>query len=150
MFKCVLVRNFNCGNGNDACHFKGHYNHLSSDKLIPELVRHIPREISRFPWYFLHYGGKVDTKVHSERHRRSPIPPGGLEIILEAKFAIFDEKRRYLAHLSTLIQRNYKVNEEGMDQENRQENEDDIGLFDDDQADEDDIISLENDEADFS
>ena len=37
-----------------------------------------------------------------------------------------------------------------MDQENGQENEDDVGLIDDDQADEDDIIILENDEADFS
>ena len=43
-----------------------------------------------------------------------------------------------------------KVNEEVMDQENGQGNEDDIGLFDADQADEDDIIILENDEADFS
>ena len=118
MFKWVLVRNFNCGNGNDACHFKGFNDHLSSDKLIPEMVGHIPREISRFVWYFLHYGGKVDVKGHSERRRRSPIPPGGLEIILVAKFAIFDEKRRYLAHLSALIQRNYIVNEEVMDQEN--------------------------------
>ena len=64
-----------------------------------------------------------------------------------AKFAISDEKRRYLVHLSTLIQRNYKVNEEVMDQENGLENEEDIGLFDDDQAGEDDIIILENDEA---
>ena len=43
-----------------------------------------------------------------------------------------------------------KVNEEVMDQENGQENEDDIGLFDDDQADKDNIIILEDDEADFS
>ena len=64
-------------------------------------------------------------------------------------FTISDEKRRYLAHLSTLIQRNYKVKEEDIDQENGQENEDDIGLFDDDQADEDDIIILESGEADF-
>ena len=132
------------GNGNDACHFKGLYNHLSSDKLIPEVVGHIPREISRFLWYFLNYGGKVDAKVHSERHRRSPIPSGGLEIILVAKFAMSDEKRRYLAHLSTLIQWNYKVNEEVMDQKNGQENEDDIGLFD-----EEDIIILETDESDL-
>ena len=47
--------------------------------------------------------------VHSERHRLSPIPSGGLEITLMAKFAISDEKRRYLAHLSTLIPRDYKV-----------------------------------------
>ena len=67
--------------------------------------------------------------VHSERHRRSPIPSVGLEIILVAKFVISDEKRRYLAPLSTLIQRSYKVNEEDIDQENRQGNEDGIGLF---------------------
>ena len=85
---------FNYSNGNDACHFKGLNDHFSSDKLIPEVVGHIPREISRFVWYFLTYGGKVDTKVHSERHRRSPIPSGGLEIILVAKFAISDENRR--------------------------------------------------------
>ena len=64
-----------------------------------------------------------------------------------AKFTISDEKQRYLAHLSTLIQRNYKVNEEDIDQENGLENENDIGLFDDDIADEDDIIILESDEA---
>ena len=150
MFKWVLIRNFNYGNGNDACHFNGLNDHLSSDKLFPELEGHILREISRFVWHFLNYGGKVDAKVHSECHRRSPIPSGGLEIILLAKFAISDEKRRYLAHLSTLIRRNYKVNEEVMDQENGQVNEDDIGLFDDDQADEDGIINLKNDEADFS
>ena len=56
----------------------------------------------------------------------------------------------YLAHLSTLIQRNYKVKEEDIDQENQQENENDIGLIDNDQADEDDIIISESDEADFS
>ena len=138
---------FNYGNGNDACHFKGLNDHLSSDKIIPEVVGHILREIYRFVWYFLNYGGKVDAKVHSECHRRSPIPSGGLEIILVAKFALSDEKRRYLAHLSTLIQRNYKVNEEAIDQENGQENEDDTCPFDDDQADED---ILENEEAEFS
>ena len=123
---------------------------MSSDKLCPEVEGNILREISRFVWHFLNNGGKVDAKVHSERHRRSPTPSGGLGIILVAKFAISDEKRRYLAHLSTLIQWNYKVNEKFMDQENGQENEDDIGLFDDDQADEDGIINLKNDEADFS
>ena len=29
MFKLVLVRNFNCANGNDACQFKGLNDHLS-------------------------------------------------------------------------------------------------------------------------
>ena len=67
--------------------------------------------------------------VYSDRHKRSPIPSGGLEMILVKKFAISDEKQMYLVHLSTLIQRNYKLNEEDIDQENGQENEDNIGLF---------------------
>ena len=43
-----------------------------------------------------------------------------------------------------------EVNEEVKDQENGQENEDDKGLFDNDQADKDNIIILEDGEADFS
>ena len=48
---------------------------------------------------FLMYVGKVCSQVHTERPRLSPIPSGGLEILLMAKLTISDEKRRYLAHL---------------------------------------------------
>ena len=79
------------------------------DKLIPVVVGRIPREISRFVWYFITYGGKVCSQVYSERPMLSPIPSGGLEILLMVKLTISDEKRRYLAHVKTLSERNYQV-----------------------------------------
>ena len=73
------------------------------DKLVPVVVGHIPREISRFVWYFIKYGGKVCSQVHSEHPRLSPIP------LLMAKLTISDVKRRYPAHLKTLIEMKYQV-----------------------------------------
>ena len=105
-----------------------------------------PRHDLQFVWYFLNYSGKVDAKVHSERHRRSPKPSGGLEIILLAKFAISDEKRRYLAHTNP---KELQSQCRGYGPR-KWTKKDDIRLFDDDQADEDNIIVLENDEAYFS
>ena len=55
------------------------------NKLVPVVVGHVPGEISRFVWYFIKYGGKVCSQVHSERPRLSPIPSSGLEILLMAK-----------------------------------------------------------------
>ena len=104
------------------------------DKLVPVVVCHIPREISRFVWYFIKYGGKVCSQVHSERPRLSPIPSGGLEILLMEKLTISDEKRRYLAYLK-LIERNYQVAEQEEDDLHEQEedicddNEDDTIIF---------------------
>ena len=85
---------------------------------------------------------KVCSQVHSERPRLSPIPSGGLEILLMAKLTISDEKRWYLAHLKTLIERNYQVAEK--EEDNLHEQEEDI--CDDN---EDDTIISEDDEHDI-
>ena len=37
------------------------------DKLAPVVVRHIPREISRFAKFFLNYGGRIEAKVFSSQ-----------------------------------------------------------------------------------
>ena len=105
------------------------------------MVGHISREISGFVWYFIKYGGKVCSQVHSERPRLSPIPSGGLEILLMEKLTISDEKRRYLAHLKTLIERNYQV--AGKEEDDLHEQED----FCDDN--ENDTIILKDDEHDI-
>ena len=82
---------------------------------------------------------KVCSQVHSERPRLSPIPSGGLEILLMAKLTISDEKRRYLAHLIILIERNYQVAETEEDDLHEQEedvcdnNEDDTIILEDDE-----------------
>ena len=106
------------------------------DKLVPVVVGHIPREISRFVWYFIKYGGKVCSLVHSERPRISPIPSGGLEILLIAELTISDEKCRYL---KTLIERNYQIAEKEEDHLHEQEED----ICDDN---EDNTIILEDDE----
>ena len=111
------------------------------DKLVPVVVSHIPREVSRFVWYFTKYGGKVCSQVHSESPRLSPIPSGGLEILLMAKLTISDEKHRYLTHLKTLMERNYQVAEK--EEDDLHEQEEDIC------DDEDDAIILEDDEHDI-
>ena len=90
----------------------------------------------------LSYGGKVCSQVHSEHLRLSPIPSGGLEILLMAKLTISDEKRRYLAHLETLIERNYQVGEKEEDDLHEQEED----ICDDN---ENDTIILEDNEHDI-
>ena len=42
------------------------------DKLVSVVVGYIPREISRFVWYFIKYGGNVFSQVHSEHPRLYP------------------------------------------------------------------------------
>ena len=48
-------------------------------KLIPDIVRHVPRELSRAVWYFLDLGGKAIGNVFERKYCPSPIPRGGLE-----------------------------------------------------------------------
>ena len=79
--------------------------------------------------------------MHPERPRLYPIPSDGLEILLMAKLPISDEKRRYLAHRKTLIERNYQVAEKEEDDLHEQED-----ICDDN---EDDTIILEDAEHDI-
>ena len=59
---------------------------------MPYIVGHIPLEILRYVWFFLVRGGKFEAKMHDPRYRPSPIPKGGLEIILQATFLNFRRK----------------------------------------------------------
>ena len=55
-------------------------------------VGHIPREISRYIYFFIKQeGGKVNGKLNSLKSKASPIPSGGLEVPLSLKFKC-DEK----------------------------------------------------------
>ena len=45
-----------------------------------DIVRHIPREISRSCRYFVNYGGYIEARVQESKYRPSHIPYGGLEI----------------------------------------------------------------------
>ena len=65
----------------------------SKEKLVADVVGHLPQEISRFVYFFLHHGGSVDATVEDERYRPSPIAKGGLEIAHRATFKIEDSKQ---------------------------------------------------------
>ena len=80
----------------------------SKEKLVADVVGHVPQEISRFVYFFLHHGGSVDATVEDERYRPSPTAKGGLEIVLLATFKIEDSKQ-FLLCLKELIQKNYEL-----------------------------------------
>ena len=71
------------------------------NKLIPDIVGHLPREISRFIWFFLTHGGKMEANVLSVRPLPSLIPSGGLEIMLMAKLTIDEKDAKILTQIQT-------------------------------------------------
>ena len=73
-------------------------------KLVPDIVGHVPRELSRAVWYFLDLGGKAIGNVFERKYYPSPIPRGGLEIILKVKFSISDDNRRFSERLREIIE----------------------------------------------
>ena len=77
------------------------------NKLIQDIVGHVPREISRFIWFFFTHG-KMETNVMSVRRLPSPIPSGGLEIMLMAKLKIDEKDAKILKYLQQLIAENYE------------------------------------------
>ena len=121
----------------------------SVEYLTPLAVGHIPLEISRFVYFFLERGGKMETKVYRTKCEESPIPKGGLEIVTQVTFKIEEEKKRFLLTLVDLIKENYETLKSeaheiiedkgnGTGDENHSDDED-IRLFIDDDEEEKDL-----------
>ena len=53
----------------------------------------MPKEISRAAWFFLECRGKINGNVFEEKYRPSPVPKGGLEIILSPELRVVDKRR---------------------------------------------------------
>ena len=81
----------------------------SKENLLPDVVGHVPLEILRFVYFFLHHGGSIDAVVEDEKYRPSPIAKGGLEIVLRATFKTDDSKRSLLHPLKEQIEKNYEL-----------------------------------------
>ena len=69
----------------------------------------MPREISRAVWFFIDLGGSVKGRVFDRKYHSSPIPRGGLEIILMVKFLIVEENCRFLDRLNNILEENYSM-----------------------------------------
>ena len=82
----------------------------SKGKLVADIVGHMPKEISRAAWFFLERGEKINRKVFEEKYRPSPVPKGGLEIILSAEPRIAGKRRNILKLFKEVIQSNYLEN----------------------------------------
>ena len=81
----------------------------SKENLLPDVVGHVPQEISRFVYFLLHHGGSIDAVVEDEKYRPSPIAKGGLEIVLRATFKTDDSKRSLLHRLRERFEKNYEL-----------------------------------------
>ena len=58
------------------------------DRIGPVTVRHHPKELSRFIFYFIQEGGSVTGTVASTTRRISPIPEGWLEVPILMHFTL--------------------------------------------------------------
>ena len=64
-------------------------------RLIESIVGHLPKEISQFTYYIMHYGGRVTAKVVDTHHQRSLLIQGSLEIPVEVTVEMdFTDKNR--------------------------------------------------------
>ena len=114
----------------------------SVEYLTPLAVGHIPLEISRFVYFFLERGGKMETKAYRTKCEESLIPKGGLEIVTQVTFKIEEEKKGFLLGLVDLIKENYEAlkseaqeiiedKENGTSDENNFDDEDIMFFIDD-------------------
>ena len=55
-------------------------------------VGHIPREISHHCYFFMKEGGEISGCLVSTNYKPSPIPAGGLEVLLLLTFSVKNEK----------------------------------------------------------
>ena len=116
----------------------------SKQRLVPDIVGNFPLEISRYVWFFMDRGGRIGAKVHSPRYRRSPIPKGGLEIIVKMTFTIEEDKKMYLERLRELIVGNYDTPEEDPgDESQKPVDEEGEVVFVEDESDEEDTLDVQ-------
>ena len=84
----------------------------SIEYLTSLTVWHLPLEISRFVYFFLERGEKMEAKVYQTKCEKFPIPKGGLEIWFEiwpVTFEIEEEKKHFLLRLVDFIKENYET-----------------------------------------
>ena len=79
-------------------------------QLEPSTIGHLPKEISRFTRFIIHYGATVTVRVISDNHRRSPLIQGGLEIPVEVSVMMISSENNNaaLANYKELVSQNYK------------------------------------------
>ena len=97
-------------------------------------VGHVPREISRFVYFFIRdEGGNVEGTLLSTRYRLSPIPAGGLEVPLKSnfscqKFVTFEKMKTFIALYDYDCNPSNKNKDDSSDLEDEMEDEINIDI----------------------
>ena len=124
---------------------------IRADKIGPVTAGHIPLEISRFVYFFLHEGGAVSGTVVNTIPRVSPIPEGGLEIKLLLHFTHPVERilgkmkeltNKQLARLEETFNFNESYNENDDDEDDEIVN--DVNIIVESDKEEDECLVDEN------
>ena len=132
------------------------------DRIGPVTIGHVPRELSRFIFYFIQEGGSVTGAVESTKPRISPIPEVGLEVPILMHFTHKNktiswkmeilvrkqvEKMRKTFDVKTLAKENFS---ESSPEENPTCAEEDKEKEEKEQAEEDFTIKVESDSEEKS
>lgn len=127
------------------------------DRIGPVTVGHIPRELSRFVFFFLHEGGSVSGTVASLTPNTSPIPEGGLEVPILMHFT--HRSKAILDKMSLLVGRQIEKMKEILDEKTLFDDENgavesdeetldqNIVVESDDENDNEDKVGVENNQA---
>lgn len=80
------------------------------------VVGHLPRELSRYTYYLIFYGGRVTCQVMDDRHRRSPLIQGGLEIPVKVivNMDVGEKNMQALQLYESLVREHYKEPVDGV------------------------------------
>ena len=105
-------------------------------KLTPDVIGHVPRELSRALWFFISHGGTIKGQVASSQYFRSPIARGGLEIMIDCTFTIDAGKMAIVERLQQIIDASYTDPTESaiepiayIDEQNESDEDDDLEIL---------------------
>ena len=121
--------------------------------LVPSIIGHLPKEISRYTRYIIEHGAQVYAFVISTTHRVSPLIQGGLEIPIRVEIKLpYDEVNdSNLKKYKQLVEENYREPANGKHDDATDKILKDIGI-DDEESEEDgdveELYELDNSEKD--
>ena len=118
------------------------------DKIGPVTVGHIPREVSRFAYFFLHEQGAISGTVVDTEPRMSPIPEGGLEIKLLLNFThpverILNRMKELVVKQLSRLEDTFQLSSEDEEDENEDNTYDDNIIIADQEDQEEEEIDEE-------
>ena len=123
------------------------------------VVGHVPRELSRYNWFYIWQGAKFAAEVHKEKPMASPLVQGGLEIPIKVSVT-WDEPEKLSILVAKVKEVKYPLTGEYVDDSKNilqeigiEEDEDDdenvefqAETVDNDEDDDEDVETVDNED----